>query len=375
MRLAATQWGSGTIMMNASVPYALPDIDFFQRLRLLEADARKSNELADAPIGYDYPLYREFVDFCVIQSLVSPYAAKQKIEMTPIEHGYQKRMLHVACFGLTGPSGVLPQHYTEMLAQRNRDKDTALKVLLDGFNARAISFLYRAWQKNRLAILEEQVGKNPQSTQIHPARKMMMSYTGLRHGESASEGVEHSPEEASTDDELNVPSCEDIAYYFSGYFSQRPRNANALRKIIGHVLGCDVSLKQFFGRWFELEPSQRNVLGEANCALGQSFVAGGAIYEGGFSMRLRTEPLDYSAFQRIRPGGVLFERLKEVLFSFLGADYWVDLQVVLKGHDRPALQIGEGSSSQPSLALGEGLWLSSEPADHDVADTVYNLNR
>ena len=281
-----------------------PDIDFFQQLRVLESQARKRNGDASAPIGYDFPLYREFVDFCVVQSLVSPYAAKLKLETLPEQYGFQKQRLQVACFGLTGPSGVLPQHYTEMLAQRVRDKDSALSVLLDGFNARAISFLYRAWQKNRLAVLEEQAQQQLASESSLPTRKMLMSYTGLRHGST-----------------------------------------------------------------------QQNVLGSTNCTLGQSFVIGRSVYEGGFSMRLKTEPLSFKKFQQIRPGGKLFDCLQELLIAYLGPDYWVDLQVVLKGHERPALTLGQRNTKAPELALGEGLWLSSEPAAYDVADTIYSLNR
>lgn len=349
-----------------------PDIDFFQQLRVLESQARKRNGEASAPIGYDFPLYREFVDFCVVQSLVSPYAAKVKLETLPEQYGFQKQRLQVACFGLTGPSGVLPQHYTEMLAQRVRDKDSALSVLLDGFNARAISFLYRAWQKNRLAVLEEQAQQQSASESSLPTRKMLMGYTGLRHGSPQQTASKDSSEE---EDDLVVPSSEDIAYYFSGYFSQRPRNANALTKMMSHVLKCQVTLMPFFGRWFDLDNTQQNVLGSANCTLGQSFVIGRSVYEGGFSMRLKTEPLSFKKFQQIRPGGKLFDCLQELLIAYLGPDYWVDLQVVLKGHERPALTLGQRNANVPELALGEGLWLSSEPAAYDVADTIYSLNR
>ncbi|WP_417552555.1 type VI secretion system baseplate subunit TssG [Marinomonas fungiae] len=349
-----------------------PDMDFFQHLRVLESHARKRSGSASAPIGYDYPLYQEFIDFCVVQSLVSPYAAKVKAELMPEQYGFQKQRLQVACFGLTGPSGVLPQHYTEMLAQRQRDKDLSLSVLLDGFNARAISFLYRAWQKSRLAILEEQAQQQDLSEASLPTRKMLMSYTGLRHGATSPDCSQMASED---EDDLVVPTSEEIAYYFSGYFSQRPRNANALTKIMSHVLKCQVTLVPFFGRWFELDASQQNALGGVNCSLGQSFVIGSSVYEGGFSMRLKTEPLSFKKFQQIRPGGKLFDCLQELLLAYLGPDYWVDLQVVLKGHERPALTFGQRKPNSPELALGEGLWLSSEPAAYDVADTIYSLNR
>ena len=58
--------------------------------------------------------------------------------------------------GLTGPSGVLPRHYSELLYKIQRDakglEKHALRDWLDCFNHRLVSLFYRAWEKYRFTI-------------------------------------------------------------------------------------------------------------------------------------------------------------------------------------------------------------------------------
>ncbi len=54
--------------------------------------------------------------------------------------------------GLTGPTGVLPYAYTELILERLRSKDNSLASFLDIFNHRMISFFYRAWEKYRFPV-------------------------------------------------------------------------------------------------------------------------------------------------------------------------------------------------------------------------------
>ncbi len=336
----------------------LPNTGFFQLLRRLEVQALKASEQA-APIGRDYPLQREFAEFRVLQSMDFPQAACVRLE--PLQSkGFAKSLLHVACFGLTGPSGVLPMHYTELLKERHRLKDTAFIRLLDGFNARAISFLYRAWRKNRLPLGEEQHLQQARSDERGAGHRVLLGYTGLRN---ESGGCAISAE------------SEAKALYFSGFFSKRPRHALGLKRIITNVLGCAVSVQQFHARWFDLDEDQVHITGQCNSTLGRDFVIGSAVYEGGCSIRIRTEPVTLRLFVELQPGKPRFVQLQELVQLYLGRDYYIDLQVVLKGEERPDLIMGGGNSNTQAFGLGEGLWLAAGPSTVDLEDTVYEVCR
>lgn len=58
--------------------------------------------------------------------------------------------------GLQGPSGVLPDYYTQMIQQLDRNKENrergAFKAWLDLFNHRLASYFYRTWCKYRPAV-------------------------------------------------------------------------------------------------------------------------------------------------------------------------------------------------------------------------------
>src|SRR5207244_6114260 len=58
----------------------------------------------------------------------------------------------VPFMGLTGPNGVLPRHYTELLMRARDAKGPERHVVRDWFdlfNHRLISLFYRAWTKYR----------------------------------------------------------------------------------------------------------------------------------------------------------------------------------------------------------------------------------
>ena len=98
--------------------------DFFQAVRLLERLARGAGRRAPQPVGHDHPPDQEAVRFRAHNSLSFPAAPIQQLQWAG-EEGQTTRPpeMTVNFMGLTGPSGVLPFHYTRLLIQRLRLKD------------------------------------------------------------------------------------------------------------------------------------------------------------------------------------------------------------------------------------------------------------
>ncbi|MCG8425782.1 MAG: type VI secretion system baseplate subunit TssG [Chromatiales bacterium] len=344
--------------LNLVLRHKPTDYNFFQLLRLLELAANAGGTDASSPVGYDEPIAKEFVEFTVAPTLSFPASSIDKAE-TIGEKRDERTKLQATCFGLTGTTGVLPAFYTEMLGQRVRHKDTAFRDLLDGFNARSIAFLYRAWQKSSIPIsFERRLSLKPTDERDH-ASEAISAYTGI--------GGPVQPQTKAKD-------LESVALYFSGYYSKRPRNADALEQIVTAVLGVKVKVMQFFGRWFELDSDQRNSLGEANATLGADLVIGNAVFEGNNSFRIRTEPVNYADFQRLLPDQPLFNYLKNVVLLYVGSEYVVDLQVVLKKEEVPQFQLMSAQDGSDGAGLGIGLWAISSTPAQDVDEAVFTLN-
>ena len=57
--------------------------------------------------------------------------------------------------GLTGPSGVLPRHYTDAVVQALRNRSSSLHAFLDMLSHRFVAFFARAGAKYRPARAAE----------------------------------------------------------------------------------------------------------------------------------------------------------------------------------------------------------------------------
>ncbi|HEX5271052.1 MAG TPA: type VI secretion system baseplate subunit TssG, partial [Gemmataceae bacterium] len=153
--MAATRGGTTPVTPS---PRALADrlfaegyaFDFFQAVRLLEA----------LYPGRQVGGTEEPVRFRAWQSLSFPPSAVAGLR--PPDSEEVPAVMTVAFLGLTGPSGVLPRHYTELLLRLQRDargpERTALRDWLDMFNDRLIALFYRAWRKYRFWLAYERRG-------------------------------------------------------------------------------------------------------------------------------------------------------------------------------------------------------------------------
>ena len=193
-------------------------------------------------------------------------------EVLPPTRDRPAPLMTVTFFGLTGPSGILPRHYTEHLIRQEREgKGTekhAFRAWLDLFNHRLISLFYRAWEKYRFYLAYERGAcARPEPD---PFTRGLFSLIGL--GLPPLRGrlqVACREENDGRPRERVLARIDDLALlYYGGLLAQRPRSAVGLQAILEDYFDLPVRVQQFHGRWMEFDPAGRSRLGEANCGLG-----------------------------------------------------------------------------------------------------------
>src|SRR5437016_14361613 len=93
---------------------------------------------------------KEVASFRAHESMTFPASQIQSFERSEPES--RPAGMTVTFMGLTGPVGVLPWHYTELLIKLQAEKNPALREFFDLFNHRIISFFYRAWEKHHFFV-------------------------------------------------------------------------------------------------------------------------------------------------------------------------------------------------------------------------------
>jgi type VI secretion system protein ImpH len=381
--------------------------DFFQAVRLLER-----LDPSRFPVGRDHRPLSEAVRFRAHQSLSFPASSLYDIHK-PASPLPMPAM--VVCFlGLTGPSGILPRHYTELLLRLERDlkgpEKHALRDWLDLFNHRLISLFYRAWEKYRFPIAYERgeydEGRVRQEGGLEyrvpvafergeRARKELDSFTcGLFSLIGLGLPPLRSRLRVSVWEETNgeareriLARIDDLALlYYAGFLSHRPRCAVALEAMLRDYFRLPIQVRQFQGQWLRLEPASQSRMGgaEANNQLGVNLVAGERVWGVQSKIRVRLGPLSYARFSEFIPDRSpvpqrkSFFLLAHLIRLYVGPELDFDVQLVLKAAEVPDCRLIDGPAGPPRL--GWNTWVCSQPLPRDAADAVfegeevYNLN-
>jgi type VI secretion system protein ImpH len=324
--------------------------EFFEAARLLRLSHKLSQQAGGKAMS---PLAR-FVTYRTHLSLNFPASEIQDLDGEDnnfAETPTKPPAMTVNFMGLTGPSGVLPRHYTEfLLARRVRYKDETAHRFFDLFNHRAISLFVEAWEKYRFYIGHEQ--GNAKNAKRYLLDLVGMGTTGLQDRlQQADQGIK---------DEM-------LAYY-SGLNAQRPHSATALAAILQDYFKVNVGILQFQGRWLRLEPDQYTRIGKKGAyhTLGKSAVIGEFVWDHQSKFRVRIGPVNKNTFDAFLPIGNAFTGLKKYVdwYKALGQNY--DVQLVLRKEEVPGCRLGEEGSAR----LGWSTWLRHQPFVQDAEDTV-----
>jgi type VI secretion system protein ImpH len=348
--------------------------DFFQAVRLLERIHPERH-----PVGRAGPPQAEAVRFAAHLSLSFPPSPIYEVE--PPSAALPVPRMAVTFMGLTGPSGVLPRHYTELLLCLEREgkgpDKRALRAWLDLFNHRLIALFYRAWEKYRFYIPYERgeyVAAEPDPFTRGLFSLVGMGFPAVRDRlRVAAPGGAEGPRP-----ERVLARVEDLALlHYSGFFAHRPRCAVALEALLQDYFALPVQVLQFQGQWLVLDPANRSRVGGegANNQLGVNLVVGERVWDVQGKIRLRLGPLDYAQFNEFLPDRAAvparkaFFLLCHLVRLYVGPELDFDVQLVLKAEDVPACRLDAGAEA--GARLGWNTWIHSQPLADDADDAVF----
>lgn len=318
--------------------------DFFQAVQLLEQIDPERHA-----VGYDGDPRLDAARFRTRASMLFPPSQIYNIKYNGAEVEAGPPEVTVAFMGLIGPSGVLPQHVTELVAERARYGDTAVWEFFDIFNHRMISLFYRAWKKHHLNAAY-------QHEPLDDVTQYLFDTIGM-----GTEGLRG---------HLSVPDRAMLLY--GGLIAQRPHSAGIVAGILGDYFDVLVSVEQFAGQWLELEEQDRSYLGTANNQLGVNAIAGKRFWDNQSKFRTTFGPLTFEKFKEFLPVGSAFRPASELVRFLAGIEFDFDFKLVLEANEVPDCVLTTRTNATPML--GWTTWLKTQPFSRDDSQVVLAIN-
>jgi type VI secretion system protein ImpH len=316
---------------------------FFQAVRLLEA-LRPDR----AGVGGFVDPSEEVARFSVRPTLAFPPSEVHSLELP--EDGPAR--MSVNFMGLTGPSGVMPYVYTQMVAERQRARDRATAEFFDIFHHRIISLFYRAWKKQHVAAA---AGSGEDRF-----REYLLDLAGL-----GLEGMRG-----------RLPVADDAMAFYLGLIGLQSRGGTALQQVLEDYFDVPVEVEQLVGGWHAVPLRDQLPVGaERGPAdqLGLGALVGDEVWDAQSRVRLRIGPLSRRRFEEFLPTGSAHEPLRTLVRFFSHEQFEFEVQLVLARDAVQGFVLGaETHSPQP---LGWSTWIRSRATAlaRDADETVFTL--
>lgn len=312
---------------------------FFQAVSLLQRLRPRTR-----PVGHFYNPADETVRFRANQRLGFPASQIQQLKLDA--EGPADMMVNF--MGLTGPEGVLPYTYSELILERARAKDFSLAAFLDIFNNRAVALFYRAWQKSRFPVT---YGYGSRDLFSHYLLDLLgLGTAGLRNRQEIED--------------------EALQHYVS-LIAMQSRSAVALEQIVSDYFEVPVEIQQFTGAWYGLAPTTQCEMTEEDSPstqLGSGAVVGDAIWDRQGRVRIRIGPLSLERYNDFLPAGSAYAALRAITRFFGNDTIDFEVQLVLDRSEAPIIELEAGA-----IRLGWVSWLKTTRLAADPDDTILAL--
>lgn len=319
---------------------------FLQAVRILEYSSKLDAHFASDPIGRFTPPTRESVRFVSHQSLAFPSSEVKSIQPVQTSSEITQWEMSVNLMGLTGPMGVMPFHYSELILDRKKQKDESMARFFDLFNHRTISLFHEASIKYHLPIQYERQHLFQNKAKLNdPQTQALLSLIGL--GTSGLNNRLHTRDESMI--------------YYGGLFTQQIRTESGLRQILSTHFQIPVAIEQFVGTWQDLIedvrtrlPDYKNPTGR-NVCLGHSAMLGKKGWFAQGKIYIILGPLSKHQRDQFAPGTSTLKALNEIVRLYVGIECDYEFKIRIKRSDIPKkIQLNK---KVPPI-LGWNAWLS-----------------
>ena len=260
--------------------------------------------------------------------------------------------------GLTGPSGVLPRPYSELVSGERRRRSPALSGFLDLLSQRSLAQFVQAgikYRPHRTADIAAIAGRADTAAPADGMRAALLALVG--YGTPGLTG--------------RLATGEAPLLYHAGAFAARPRSASRLGALLSDWLQVPVEVEQFAGHWITLAASQRTALPGREAAgqfnrLGCDAAIGTRSWDIQSRIILRTGPLTLKGFEALMPGGRVLPRLLALAQAYVDGETECLVRPVLAAAEVPPLRLGR------TPRLGWNCWLpAAGRRRHNAAEALF----
>jgi type VI secretion system protein ImpH len=263
-----------------------------------------------------------------------------------VQARHAERELVTPTFGLIGPGGVLPRHYTAWVDAEGRKRSPALHAFLDLLSRRFTGLYVKAGAKYRPT-------RNPRQ-----AEQVLAAAVGL--------GTPHLADALATPLEALL--------YHAGELASGARSAERLRGMLSEETGAEVRIIEFAGGWTRLAPEEQTRLtssafGGLHLRLGIDMVAGTQVWDASAGFLVNLGPMPLAEFKKLLPGAPLHTRLVELTRLHVGIEHDFAINPVLEAAEVPAMKLA--ASDDEAAQLGWTSWLTlARPRSTPASDAI-----
>lgn len=333
------------------------DYEFVQTVRIIErldSSKKNSHQWGRGFIGKFNSPAQESIRFTSKPTLAYVESDVQQRPYVISDKGNYK--IQFNGLGLLGSSGVLPYHYTELLLQRQKQKDDALLHFIDMLNHRFSSLLYRVSTKYSIPVnLEQSTDENAADNFSTGATQALLSLIGL--GTSRLQN------------RLNVHDHSLI--YYSGLFVSRIRNAEGLKNLLSDYFDLNVRIEEFIGQWQDLIGDVKTRMSDKehpkgqNAQLGLSAMLGARAWIAQSKIRIVIGPLDKEKINLFAPGTTTFETMNQLVQFYLGVEQDYEFIMEVSRKDLPSKLL---LNKHNSPIMGWNAWMGRSDVKDSTGD-------